>query len=262
MFRRRRRDRDESEELLDVESAADEGDETDELDEDDLDEQDVAEQSRDEQSGDDPVLAEPGPTIGPWDVADVPHDALARRDLGGLLVPTADLGEPLLEGPGDGTLTAVVLRDGASALQIAAFAAPRRSGIWAEIRAEIAEGLRGSGGSADEVDGPFGTELRAKVPGEVSGQGRVLQAARFVGVDGPRWFVRGLFSGSAATDPAQAGPLEEAFRQTVVVRGKEAMAPRDPLPLRHSRDTLDGAQAAARPQLDRLERGPEIAETR
>jgi hypothetical protein len=53
----------------------------------------------------------------------------------------------------------------------------------------------------------------------------------FVGVDGPRWFLRALFTGVAATDPALAGVLEDAVRNIVVVRGSSPMPVRDPLPL-------------------------------
>jgi hypothetical protein len=59
----------------------------------------------------------------------------------------------------------------------------------------------------------------------------VRQAARFLGVDGPRWFLRGILSGPAAASAGAAGELEEAFRQIVVVRGSEPMPVRDQLPL-------------------------------
>ena len=55
--------------------------------------------------------------------------------------------------------------------------------------------------------------------------------ARFVGVDGPRWFLRGLITGPAAAGPEAAGALEEAFRGIVVVRGNEPMPVREQLPL-------------------------------
>jgi hypothetical protein len=93
----------------------------------------------------------------------------------------------------------------------------------------------------------------------------MLQPTRFLGVDGPRWFLRGLLTGPAATDPQQARRLLEAFRGTVVVRGADAMAPRDMLPLRLPKEALAvGPEATepARPGLEMLERGPEITETR
>jgi hypothetical protein len=59
----------------------------------------------------------------------------------------------------------------------------------------------------------------------------VEEAARFLGVDGPRWFLRGVISGAAAVDPARAGVMEDMFAGVVVVRGSDAAPPREPLPL-------------------------------
>ena len=55
--------------------------------------------------------------------------------------------------------------------------------------------------------------------------------ARFLGVDGPRWFLRGLISGPAASSPEAAAQLEAAFQGIVVVRGTEPMPVREQLPL-------------------------------
>lgn len=220
------------------------------------------------------AVAEPaaaGPTTGPYDADDVPtDDGIIRVDLGGLLVPVGPDVELRVDMAPEGPVVAATLVAGGSAMQVNAFAAPKTAGIWAEVRDEIAQSIRAGGGSAEEAEGPFGTELRARVPSEVPGQGRVLQPARFVGVDGPRWFLRGLFSGPAATDPVQATALEGLFRQIVVVRGKDAMAPRDQLPLQLPKEVAEQAaaeqaaaeQAAGGPDISRLDRGPEIAETR
>src|SRR4051794_19784631 len=217
----------------------------------------------------------PAPTTGgrggPWDVEEVEEDEVQRLDLGALLVPVPDGCEVRVdiqdEQAGAGTVV-----DGRSALQIHAFAAPRSEGIWDEVRQEIADALRSGGGSAEETDGPFGRELRARIPAAEPGQGQMqgqqLQPARFIGVDGPRWFLRGLVTGAASTDPNQARTLETVFSGVVVVRGGEAMAPRDLLPLRLPREALahlaeeQGSEEPAKPTLDMLERGPEITETR
>lgn len=224
------------------------------------------------------------PTVaprGPWDAADV-DDEVTRLDLGVLQVPVPAGCEIRVDVQEDHTVTAATLVQGNSALQIHAFAAPRTEGIWPDVRDEIVESLRGAGGSAEPADGPFGVELRARIPAEVPGQGVQMQAGRFVGVDGPRWFLRGLFTGPAATDPNQARLLESAFRDVVVVRGGEAMAPRDLLPLRLPKEALAAmtdqqvaaqlaaqqeaeaqpAEERAKPTIDMLERGPEITETR
>ncbi len=217
-------------------------------------------------------VAQPGHPHGPWDAADAPDDDVSRLDIGGLRIPVMGELEVRIEVGQDNQVAGATLVSGPSSLQLSAFAAPRREGLWDEIRQEIQAALAQAGGTAEEVTGPFGVELAARVPGEVTGQGLVARPARFVGVDGPRWFVRGVFTGPAATDPAIAGPLEEALRALVVVRGNEAMAPRDPLPLRVPREALEAAAGGATstgepqersgPDVGPFERGPEISEVR
>ena len=98
---------------------------------------------------------------------------------------------------------------------------------------------------ADEREGTYGPELRAMVPTEVPGQGVVLAPARFVGVDGPRWFLRGLLTGPAATDDDAAAPLLTAMRDVAVNRGSDPMAVRDPLPLVLPSDAMQAVAEAA-----------------
>src|SRR3954451_22861111 len=114
--------------------------------------------------------APPGRPSGPWDADDVDEDGVERLDLGALLVPVPDGCEVRVDVQ-DEQVVAATLVDGRSALQIHAFAAPRSSGIWDGVRREIADSLRGSGGSWEEVDGPFGRELRARIPAPDEGQG-------------------------------------------------------------------------------------------
>ena len=61
--------------------------------------------------------------------------------------------------------------------------------------------------------------------------------ARFVGVDGPRWFLRGVIAGKAAEQPDDASEIEELFRSVVVVRGTTPMPPRDLIPLHMPKST-------------------------
>ena len=66
--------------------------------------------------------------------------------------------------------------------------------------------------------------------GEETDEG--MQLVRFAGVDGPRWFLRGLFTGpAAATGDEEASLLEDVFRGVVVVRGERPQPPRDLLEL-------------------------------
>lgn len=197
---------------------------------------------------------------GPWDVADVP-DEHERFDLGALRILVPENAEVQVEVSPDGQAVPTVMI-GKAAVQLSVFAAPRNEGIWDEVRAEIAESLRADGGSAEEAEGPFGTELRAQVV--TSGQaGRSARApARFIGVDGPRWFFRGLFTG--AIDSPSATALEAVIRNLVVVRGGDAMAPRDPLPVALPREMLEAAGVPADQvsTADPMRRGPEITEVR
>jgi hypothetical protein len=194
---------------------------------------------------------------GPWDSHDLPRgDDVPRVDLGGILVPVPDGVEVRVEVQEDVPVAATLV-DGPSQLQVHAFAAPKSSGLWAEVRAEIATSLKDAGGAAEDVEGPFGTELRARIPDE-----KGAQPARFIGVDGPRWFLRGLLTGPGATDPARARRLEGAFRDVVVQRGSDAMAPRDMLPLHLPRDAREIPLPPPPPDrsLQLPVRGPEITE--
>lgn len=209
----------------------------------------------------------PGRPSGPWDSEDAPDDEVQRIDLGSLQIPVPEGTEVRVDVSPEGDVVAATMVQGESAMQVNVFAAPKRSGIWGEVRSEIADALLQGGGSTEQVDGPYGTELQAQVPTEVPGQGTMLAPARFLGVDGPRWFLRALLTGPAATDTAQAAGLEGALRDVIVVRGNEAMAVRDPLPLHLPEEVAEQAAAAAAEQEERgglpmPERGPEITETR
>jgi Protein of unknown function (DUF3710) len=207
---------------------------------------------------------------GPWDVGEVDNPADGRVDLGGLFVPGVEGMELRVEVAGDAIVAAtVVLRD--SAIQLQAFAAPRSEGIWGEVRDEIASGITKQGGIVDEVQGPLGWELRAQVPVQLPDGTNGVQLVRFVGVDGKRWFLRGVISGQGAVQPQAAGMLEQVFRQCVVVRGDAPMAPRDPITLKLPEDAQmvpesvgqQGDDGRFSPDgLEPFRRGPEITEVR
>src|SRR5580704_12533010 len=152
------------------------------------------------------------PGGGPWDVAE-PHPDIQRVDLGSLQVP-------VLEGTDIQLVFAeqhgawVTVRHELSELQLQAFAAPKRSGLWDEVRAEIVAEISGAGGQAEEREGPFGTELVAHAPAE----------------------------------PAAAAPLEAVFRGVVVVRGEQPMPPRDLLELRLPPEAAAALEEQARAQ--------------
>ena len=156
-----------------------------------------------------------------------------------------------------------------SAVQLQVFAAPRSSGIWDEIRAEIAAGVTQQGGTVDEVPGVFGRELMVRIPVRAADGRTGTQPARFVGIDGPRWFLRAVIHGAAVHEPEAAASVEDLVRDIVVVRGEEAMAPRELLTLQLPGELMaqlpddgEGEGGTGRDSLDPFERGPEITEIR
>lgn len=207
---------------------------------------------------------------GPWDISEVSKADDGRVDLGGIFVPGVEGMELRVEVAGDAIVAAtVVVRD--SAVQLQAFAAPKKEGIWGEVREEIATGITQQGGIIDEVEGPLGWELRAQVPVQLPDGTGGVQLVRFIGVDGPRWFLRGVISGQGAVQPEAAGLLESVFRDTVVVRGDGPMAPRDPIVLKLPNDAQmvpEGVQQDEQEGsrfsggMGSLQRGPEITEVR
>jgi len=181
-------------------------------------------------------LVEHGP--GPYDIVDAPA-GVARLDLGSLQIPAVDEVEVRVQASPEGVIQQVVLVHGASALQLGVFAAPRSEGIWEEVRGEIRASLFADGVAAEETEGDYGTELRARVR---TPEG--LNDLRFVGIDGPRWMVRAVYQGPAAVDPSVAGPLADCLAGLVVNRGGEAMPVKDPLPLRLPRELAENQQSA------------------
>jgi hypothetical protein len=177
-----------------------------------------------------------GRSAGPFDSSEVDDSELEaedRIDLGALVItgmPGMELRLQVDEQSGDVQAILLVLED--SALELRAFAAPKTSGIWTEVRREIAAEATRMGGTASETDGPFGTELVLVVPVEDPDGQIFSQTSRVIGVDGPRWLLRATVLGRAAVEPDAAPPMEQSLRNVIVVRGSEPMAPRESLALR------------------------------
>ena len=224
-----------------------------------------------------------GRSGGPFDRSEV-EGIEGRLDLGALWLtgfPGMELRLEVEEESQNVVGVTAVL--GESSVQLQAFAAPRSEGIWEDIRAEIGASITSQGGTADKTSGPLGAELRAQMPSQGADGRTQFSPVRFVGVDGPRWFLRAVISGPAAADDSAASNLLDVVRATVVVRGDEAMAPRELLSLKLPQQA-DAAELAAQdlagdgssgrgsgddagsvPSLDDFkpfERGPEITEIR
>lgn len=168
-----------------------------------------------------------GDERGPWDVEDenVP-DYDEYLDMGSYYLPFLK-GIELRVKANRATqqVLGTTITYGSSSVEIEAFAAPKTLGLWDDVRVDLIEANK----DAKEVEGVFGTELA--LPVTVKGGRKVL--TRIVGVDGPRWMLRGIFSGKAATDPEgeEAKALNQFFADIVVERGDNPLAPRDLIPM-------------------------------
>lgn len=210
---------------------------------------------------------EPETQSGPWDIADN-FPATERIDCGSLLIPVQEGYDVQINVAEEQGAWVAVVHD-ASGMQLQAFAAPRSGGLWDEVRHEIASNIADSGGSCAEEAGPFGAELSAQVPIAEEGKAEAeLQPVRFLGFDGPRWFLRGVVSGPAVSDEGETASFNALFADVVVVRGDYPAPPREQLEIRlpeEARRALEEQMAQDDPDWylpDPFARGPEITETR
>jgi hypothetical protein len=178
-----------------------------------------------------PVVVEGPRHAGPWDSSErSPGDDEAYVDLGRLLVKVRvglQLQMPT-DGDGDDIGSAVLVTDG-SALELRAFASTRSGGVWDEVRDDLILEVERLDGQSRQVDGPWGPELHVRVPVQVEDEPDAFQPSRIVGIEGPRWLLRATFLGDAGLNPSDEGILVDALRDVIVVRGNEAMIPREAL---------------------------------
>ncbi len=189
----------------------------------------------DEETADDETAADP--TDG---------NGNPRIDLGSMLVTGFAGAELRLQVSEESQqVVSVMLISGDSAIELGAYAAPRTGGFWPELRDELIESATEAGGSAALVEGPFGVELRRLLPVTTPDGEQGYQPSRMWVVEGPRWLLRGILYGQAALEDGVDGPvapLITAFKQVIVRRDAQAMAPGDLLPLELPKD-LTAAEA-------------------
>lgn len=184
-------------------------------------------------------------TTGPYDVDDVAEEGPERIDFGAMLIPKSAGNDLRVSLDAKGRVVSVSIHRDGSAMQIGAYAAPRDGSVWPDLRPELAGSISSQGGAAVEGEGPFGSELHAQLaatPEAATSAGTAAKAARaasanrrparFIGVDGPRWFLRAVLTGPAATDEAAAAPLLDALREVIVVRGSDPRPVREALTLK------------------------------
>lgn len=229
-------------------------------DDEDIDEAEQAAAAAEEANADEPDRS----VTGPFDVSEVETDE-SYIDLGGLRIkPVENIDMRIDVDQRNQSVVSVTFQKGGAILQVQPFAAPKSRGLWSEIRTELAASVREQNGIIDILDGALGRQVIAKLPASMPNGDRGYRVARFVGVDGPRWFLRGVFSGDAAVKRSAAREMERVFRSLVVVRGDEPMAPRDLLPL-HIPDNAvrrdpEEVTDERSPGGEVPERGPEITQ--
>lgn len=185
---------------------------------------------------------------GPYDYDEVADllDAVSeqRLDLGSVLLPVPPGGQLQVEMTPEGQPQAVHLATEHGRITVAAYAAPKTSGQWRLVAADLADSLRKDGARVSVENGPWGRELLALTEGA---------DLRFIGVDGYRWMVRLVAAGpsGAAND---GSPLVKAARailsETVVRRGEDPLPVRDPLPVVLPQQLAEQLAAAHQQQVE------------
>lgn len=179
-------------------------------------------------------------TTGPFDLADAPDGLEAYTDFGALKLRLSPQVEVRLEMSSSGELNGISLVRQSSVMQLGVFAAPRSGGAWESIREDILTQISQAGGTAEVRDGEFGPMIISTVQ-TPNGP----QESRFLGVEGPRWFLRALIAGEVAHDDEGCEPFFDIFRTAVVERGSEPKPVREPITLRLPAALADQVKAAA-----------------
>lgn len=213
---------------------------------------------RKSRTDDEPVTGQPAPDLegaepdrgesepaeeldGPFDIEDFDDPAvaaLARLDLGSVLVPMPEGSQVQVELTETGVPSAVWVVTPNGRFTIAAYAAPKTAGLWREVAGELADALRKDSANVTILDGPWGREVVGVAAG----------AVRFIGVDGYRWMVRCVVNGAHDTMDALIAEARAALADTVVRRGDTPLPVRTPLPVQLPEQMAEQLRAAAAQQ--------------
>lgn len=168
---------------------------------------------------------------GPFDIEEVDLDAdeVKRIDLGTLIVTPFDkMNLQLQVDKAKEKVQALLISDGASAMEVAVFAGPTRASMISEIRTEIIRATAEAKGTIEMVEGPFGAELRRRLPVKTPEGNPATHLSRTWLVGGPGWVLRGVVMGKAALEPdnEQAdSAMWEFYSNLVVRRGQQPAVP-------------------------------------
>lgn len=168
---------------------------------------------------------------GPYDADGLPDDGVERVDLGSLLIAPEEGRELRLQvDESTGNVQSVMLAGADGAVELRAFAAPRNGDLWSEVRPQIAADTAQRGGTAEEREGRFGTELMCQLRVQRQ-EGVVTQPSRIIGINGSRWLLRATLLGRPAMDPDNATDWEDVLTRVAVQRGGNPLPVGEPLPL-------------------------------
>lgn len=166
-------------------------------------------------------------TAGPFDSSEV-IQLRPSIDFGAIQLPIRDDVTLKLEvEEASSRIVALTIDHQGSSLQLQAFSAPGSEGLWHEIRKSLEQSIEAQSGKTETVVGPLGPELNAQIPTKDGS----FRLAKFIGVDGPKWFLRGVISGLALGDTLAMTYMIDIFRSIVVVRGQAPMPPKELLTL-------------------------------
>lgn len=166
-------------------------------------------------------------SAGPFDVSEL-IQVRPSIDFGAIQLPMRDdLVYKLEIEESSSKIFALTVEHKGSSIQLQAFSAPGAEGVWHEIRAALEQSIVEQNGKTEVVIGPLGPELNAQIPSSDGG----TRLAKFIGVDGPKWFLRGVISGLALGDVLSMTHMIEIFRSVAVVRGVAPMPPKELLTL-------------------------------
>lgn len=208
--------------------------------------------------------ADPKPKLnGPFDYSDV-EDTEEYLDFGSILVkPVPGLQVRMDVEQSNQRVIAVSLELAESRVQLMAFSSSKSASLWPGISDKIKSDIKAQNGEIYQRDGEYGQELLAQVPQQLPDGRAGHVALRFVGIDGPRWFLRAVIGGAAIGDEEASKAIDDLVRSVVINRGDKPLPPQELLPLsvpsnaqaRPEAPEDDQSQAPQRP-----ERGPEITQ--
>jgi Protein of unknown function (DUF3710) len=200
--------------------------------------------SHDDETADEAVESAPSDVNddeldGPFDIDDFDDPSVAtlgRLDLGSVLIPMPEAGQVQVELTEMGVPSAVWVVTPNGRFTVAAYAAPKSTGLWREVATELADSLRKDAGDVQIENGPWGREVVGTASAGV---------VKFIGVDGYRWMIRCVVNGA----PEAIGTLTEearnALTDTVVRRGETPLPVRTPLPVQLPEPMAAQLRAAA-----------------